>query len=83
EESSENLTPEATELILEIINQTDRAGEIVKNLLDFSRNDKPLFGELRVDEVISKTITLLKNQIMLMGIEKEINLPKDLPRIIR
>lgn len=81
EESSENLTPEAKELILEIINQTDRASEIVKNLLDFSRKDKHLFGELPVNEVITKTLTLLKNQIMLMGIEQEINIPKDLPCI--
>jgi len=81
EDASENLSPVAKELILDILNQADRAGEIVKNLLDFSRKDRPLFSELTIDEVITKTLKLLKNQIMLMGIEQQIILPKDLPPI--
>lgn len=81
EESCENCTPETKELILDILNQTERAGKIVGNLLDFSRKDEPLFNELTVDEVITKTLVLLKNQIMLMGIEQKLSIPNDLPMI--
>lgn len=81
EECSNETNPEAKELILDVLNQTDRAAEIVKNLLDFSRKDKPVFTKLNVVEVITKTLKLVQNQIMLMGIELKIRIPEELPAI--
>ncbi len=81
EECEEKLDPEDKELILDILNQADRAGEIVRNLLDFSRKDKLSFEELSVEEVINKTVKLVKNQVMLTGIELKVNIPRDLPPI--
>jgi len=81
EECGDKLDPEDKELILDILNQADRAGEIVRNLLDFSRKDKPSFEELSVHDVINKTVKLVKNQVMLTGIELKVDIPDDLPTI--
>jgi two-component system NtrC family sensor kinase len=72
---------EANELILDVLNQADRAGEIVKNLLDFSRNERPSFTDLNIAVVIDSTVKLVKNQIMLAGIGLERNIPSDVPAI--
>ena len=72
---------EANELILDVLNQADRAGEIVKNLLDFSRNERPSFTDLNIAAVIDSTVKLVKNQIMLAGIGLERNIPSDVPAI--
>lgn len=73
--------PEGKELVLDILNQAERAGEILKNLLDFSRSELPSFRELNIADVIDKTLKLVKNQIMLTGIKVERNIPKELPCI--
>jgi len=72
---------EANELILDVLNQAERAGEIVKNLLDFSRNERPSFTDLNIAVVIDSTVKLVKNQIMLAGIGLERNIPSDVPAI--
>ncbi len=72
---------EANELILDVLNQADRAGEIVKNLLDFSRNERPSFTDLNIAVVIDSTVKLVKNQIMLAGIGLERDIPGDVPAI--
>ncbi len=72
---------EANELILDVLNQADRAGEIVKNLLDFSRNERPSFTDLNIAAVIDSTVKLVKNQIMLAGIGLERDIPGDVPAI--
>ncbi len=81
EECEDKLDPEEKELVLDVLNQADRAGEIVRNLLDFSRKDKPSFETLRIEEVVNKTVKLVKNQVMLTGIELELDIPGDLPPI--
>ena len=72
---------EANELILDVLNQADRAGDIVKNLLDFSRSERPSFTALSIAAVIDSTVKLVKNQIMLAGISLERNIPGDMPTI--
>lgn len=72
---------EANELILDVLNQADRAGEIVKNLLDFSRSERPSFTDQSIAAVIDSTVKLVKNQIMLAGISLERKIPGDMPTI--
>ena len=81
EEYSNLSDAEANELILDVLNQADRAGEIVKNLLDFSRSERPSFTDLNIAAVIDSTVKLVKNQIMLAGIGLERNIPGDVPAI--
>jgi len=72
---------EANELILDVLNQADRAGDIVKNLLDFSRSERPSFTDLSIVKVIDSTVKLVKNQIMVAGIGLERKIPGDMPAI--
>jgi len=82
EEYADELSPEVRELVFDIIQQAERAADIVKNLLDFSRTDRLVLSCLDLKEVIQKTYRLVKNQIMLAGIRFEMDIPDDLPKIL-
>jgi two-component system NtrC family sensor kinase len=81
EEYTDLSDAEANELMLDILNQADRAADIVKNLLDFSRSERPSFTDLSIAVVIDSTVKLVKNQIMVAGIGLERNLPEVVPDI--
>jgi two-component system, NtrC family, sensor kinase len=81
EEYEDLSPPEGKELVLDVLNQAERAGEIVRNLLDFSRNETPSFVTLHLKDVIDRTIKLVKNQIMLAGIRVVMDIPPDIPAI--
>jgi signal transduction histidine kinase len=68
-------------LIQDILIQSDRASEIVKGLLDFSRAEHPEFGALSIGAVIQDTLKLVRNQLTLSGILVEQDIPADLPPI--
>ena len=72
---------EGKELVSDILNQAERAGEIIKNLLDFSRSELPTFTNLDIKEVIQKTVKLVKNQSMVAGIQIVTSISPDLPNI--
>ena len=76
------LAPEETnEMLQDILNQAERASQVVKNLLEFSRTERPFLTDLNVKEVIDGTIRLVKNQIMVTGIELEAQIADPLPTI--
>jgi signal transduction histidine kinase len=54
---------ERRRLYQEAMDQADRASEIVKNLLEFSRASHPRMEETRIDEVVDKTFRLVKNEM--------------------
>jgi two-component system, NtrC family, sensor kinase len=81
EDFTEMTTTEASEMMLEILAQADRASQVVKNLLEFSRTESPLLMELRIDDVLDRTMKLIKNQIMVTGIHLKRENSKDLPPI--
>jgi two-component system NtrC family sensor kinase len=68
EEFAEMTKEGASEMMMEILAQADRASQVVKNLLEFSRTERPLLLELDINEVLDRTIKLIKNQIMVTGI---------------
>jgi two-component system NtrC family sensor kinase len=72
---------DAMGLIQDILVQSERASEIVKGLLDFSRAEHPDFEALPVGEVIQETLKLVRNQLTLSGINVELDIPPDLPPI--
>jgi len=73
---------EALEMIQDILVQSGRASDIVKNLLDFSRSEQPEFEEVSISSVIRETLKLVQNQVTLSGIEVKRDLPPDLPYIL-
>jgi signal transduction histidine kinase len=72
---------EAMGLIQDILIQSERASDIVKGLLDFSRAEHPEFEALPVGAVIQDTLKLVRNQLTLSGIHVEEDIPPDLPPI--
>jgi two-component system, NtrC family, sensor kinase len=72
---------EALGLIQDILAQAERASEIVKGLLDFSRSEHPEFEPLPIAGVIQETLKLVRNQLSLSGIQVEADLPSDLPLV--
>ncbi|MCK9378300.1 MAG: HAMP domain-containing histidine kinase [Syntrophobacterales bacterium] len=81
EDFREMTQEEAQGLIHDILMQSERASEIVKGLLDFSRAERPEFEALPIGAVIQDTLKLVRNQLTLSGINVEQDIPPDLPRI--
>jgi two-component system, NtrC family, sensor kinase len=69
------------DLIDDILGQADRASQVVKNLLDFSRSERPSLKKLSIKSLIEETLRLARNQLHLAGIEIESDLDEDLPLI--
>jgi signal transduction histidine kinase len=65
----------------DIINETGRASEVVRNLLDFSREEERPLARLSMNNVIRQTLKLVGNQLSLNGIKVETDLPDDLPDV--
>ncbi|MBW2014166.1 MAG: HAMP domain-containing histidine kinase [Deltaproteobacteria bacterium] len=81
EEFTEITKKEASEMMMEILAQADRASQVVKNLLEFSRTERPLLLELSIEDILDRTIKLIKNQIMITGIQLRIVNSENLPPI--
>jgi signal transduction histidine kinase len=81
EEYGDTMGPDAKELIDDILIQSSRACEIVKNLLDFSRVEHPVRTKLDASEIIRSTAALARNQIKLSGINLDMDIPDALPSV--
>jgi signal transduction histidine kinase len=75
------LDDDAREIAGDILAQADRAGEIVRNLLDFSRSEKARFSPLDPAVVVKSSAALFKNQLLLSGLELRLELPPGLPAV--
>ncbi|WP_051957875.1 histidine kinase dimerization/phospho-acceptor domain-containing protein [Desulfobacter vibrioformis] len=74
---------EVREMIQDIITQTSRASNVVKNLLDFSRSDQTRLSRITIPDVISGTLGLVRNQLMVNKIRLTTDIPDTLPAINR
>ncbi|MDD2464452.1 MAG: ATP-binding protein [Desulfobulbus sp.] len=81
EELAEETKPENMEMLGDILTQAERAADIVKNLLDFSRTERPIFSQLAPELILSSSINLLKNQIKIVGLHFETLVADNLPPI--
>jgi two-component system, NtrC family, sensor kinase len=62
-EDDQTLKPEERlQLYQEALDQADRASDIVKNLLEFSRANHPRVEEVVLEELIDKTLRLFNNE---------------------
>lgn len=81
ETHAEALGEDGREVAGDILAQAERAGEIVRNLLDFSRTDRASFSPLAPEVVVKSTLALLRNQIMISGLAMNIDVPGSLPKV--
>ena len=72
---------EQEELVEDIVEQTDRARKIVRNLLDFARESEITTEPLRINEVVGDAISLVANQLKLGGVKLVRDIADDLPEV--
>ena len=66
----------------EIIKETQRISVIVKNLLQFSRNDKQDFSKSSISDIVNRALSLVNTIIKHDQITIEIAIDKDLPEVL-
>ena len=64
-----------------IVRETKRSREIVKGLLDFSRQSTPRRGKVNINEVIENALTIVSNQLKINHVELEKHYSDKLPEI--
>ncbi|MDA8139541.1 MAG: ATP-binding protein [Desulfobacteraceae bacterium] len=72
---------EIKEMIEDIMVQTDRASQVVKNLLEFSRTERPSFRLLQPREIIERTLSLVKNQLAMARVRIQTDFAPELPAV--
>ncbi len=65
----------------EIISETERIAKIVKNLLEFSRQNKEEHSYAKIEDVILKTLSLVNTIFKHDQIEMNLDIEEDLPKI--
>lgn len=65
----------------EIIEESERVSDIVRNLLQFSRQEKQSHSPAEIPDIITKTLSLIQTIIIKDKITLEVNIPAGLPRI--
>ena len=73
---------QAAENLRLIMDETSRCSTIVKGLLDFSRQTTPRKGPADLNEVVNRTLTLMRSQILLHRVNVDLDMDKDLPEIM-
>jgi signal transduction histidine kinase len=58
----------------DLVEQSDRAAEIVKSLLEFSRTDQEQLEEISLEKLVDKTVRLVKNEMQLQRIRFKKNI---------
>lgn len=69
EDGEDMMHEERVGLYNDLVEQTDRAAEIVKSLLEFSRTDQEQLEEMSLEKLVDKTIRLVKNEMQLQRIK--------------
>jgi signal transduction histidine kinase len=68
-------------LLEEIFTQVQRASATVRNLLDFTRKDHPVFTPVSIPELLRASVRLVGNELALAGVEVSLDAPPGLPRV--
>lgn len=71
---------EKLEMVNDVINETERAQRVVKNLLDFAREGETELAPLEIDKIVRDSTRLVVNQVKFakvnLTVESETNLPQ-------
>jgi len=73
--------PECKTLLQEAMDQADRASDIVKNLLEFTRASHPRPEDVNLEDLVDKTARLVHNELDLHHIKFAKEVRRQLPRI--
>ncbi len=64
------------------VRETTRCKNIVKGLLDFSRQTEPMFEERDVNEVLKRTLSLVENQSLFQNVKIARSISPTLPKVM-
>jgi signal transduction histidine kinase len=67
-------------LLSDIFTQVQRASATVRNLLDFTRKDQPVFTNVSITEVLDSTLKLVGNELSLAGVTTRLDVAEELPQ---
>jgi two-component system NtrC family sensor kinase len=70
------------EYAIKIVGQADRSRDIIRGLLDFSRQRKPDKIECNINNIVQESISLVENQALFHNIDIIRNFEEDLPVIV-
>jgi len=72
---------EKMEMIQDVINETDRAQRVVKNLLDFAREGETEMALLKIDKIVEDSTRLVANQVRFAKVDLTLDCESNLPVI--
>lgn len=81
-ESSEMMSPEIIEDLGVVHRQAERAGRIVQEFLELSRQRVKIQSPIDINQVVERALLLIGEQMRGAGISTKTNLAKDLPAIV-
>ncbi len=73
---------ESVEILGQIESEATRCGEIVKNLLQFSRPSQPRAEAVDLNDLVRGSVRLVQHQVDLKGLRSEVDLAGNLPPIV-
>jgi two-component system, NtrC family, sensor kinase len=79
--SSEPKKAEASQCLELIASESRRCGDLVKNLLVFSRTAPLNKQTTDLAEVVDRSVRLIRHQLDMAGIQLQLSIPSELPRI--
>jgi signal transduction histidine kinase len=73
--------PDKKEMIDDLIHETERSQRIVRDLLDFARENKITMKPLEINTIIKDSLRLVANQIKIGKVRLQLNIENALPMI--
>ncbi len=65
----------------QMVTETTRVGRIVTDLLAFSRRPTPQRADTDLNAVVRQTLSIINHKLHLMGVDLDVRLAEDLPRV--
>jgi len=72
---------EKTEILDDVISETERSQRIVRNLLDFARESEANITPLDMERIVSESVNLVANQVRMAKLKLETAFDEDLPHV--
>jgi two-component system NtrC family sensor kinase len=74
-------TEQKLKMLGDIVSQVERASATVRNLLDFTRVEKPVLISISLQDIVREARRLVANEAELNGVDFRIEIPADLPQV--
>lgn len=72
---------EMKEIIEDIISDTKRASDIIRNLRDLYKEQKSVFKPLKINTIVEETVAILHSEMVLKNVELKVNYAEESPII--